>query len=61
MLSGTLTDEDEQAVEEELAEILSKQMPEVPETKLETEEVEEGEKEKESPKKGSLFHNFLRK
>ncbi|XP_019880965.1 charged multivesicular body protein 6 [Aethina tumida] len=51
MLSGTLTDEDEQAVEEELAEILSKQMPEVPETKLETEEVEEGEKEKESPKK----------
>ncbi|CAH0564662.1 unnamed protein product [Brassicogethes aeneus] len=54
ILSGNLTQEDEDAVEDELAEILKQEMPEIPTEKPDV--IEEGEDvemvEEESPKKG---------
>ncbi|XP_030754205.1 charged multivesicular body protein 6 [Sitophilus oryzae] len=50
LLSGVLTDEDEEAVENELADILKEQMPEVPSNEVVSGEVSE-EEEQEPTKK----------
>ncbi|CAG9763248.1 unnamed protein product [Ceutorhynchus assimilis] len=55
LLSGGLTQEDEEAVEDELAEIIKEQMPNVPSTEVDVEEAEKSphktkEKTKQIPK-----------
>lgn len=55
MLSGGLTEDDEAAVEDELAEIINQQLPNVPPQEIEP---MEGIEVPESPKKGKIKSSF---
>lgn len=57
LLSGLLTEEDEQAVEDELADILKQQLPEVPSATIIGDEV--SEEEKEPTRKGIISKYFF--